>query len=86
MFDRLLRPLREIEGFDGVNQVPGLPEGMGAELTVFPPQQLLNMTAQCLETRAPFRGGSKSDDKKRSDDKDNGWGWGWGFGGGDDGG
>ena len=53
MVKRMLRPLHEIPNA-GAGDVPGLPARHGAELAVFRPARLIQLTGQCLSERVPF--------------------------------
>ena len=55
MVKNSLRPLGEIRGNHTTNQVPGLPPGMGAEVSAFRPELLLSMTALGLHEGAALR-------------------------------
>lgn len=59
-------PLTGIPGSGDAGMIiKGLPGGLGAELAVFRPQRLLNMTWQCIDQRRPFH---EVDPRRAGDD------------------
>jgi DNA-directed RNA polymerase subunit RPC12/RpoP len=55
LLNNQLRSLSDIPGSgEGRLSAKGVPAGKGAELTIFRPARLLNMTLHCIERRKPF--------------------------------
>ncbi len=83
MFEVMLRPLRpgEMEGV--ADSVPGLPVGMGTDLSVIPAGPLLSLTGASVDERLRFDKNSYTERKSKDKRRDRAEGDWWFYVGGD---
>ncbi len=82
MFEHMLRPLRQGEVEGVAESVPGLPEGMGADLSVIPAGPLLALTGASVDERLTFDKNSYTERKRENNKRESEDNW-WFYVGGD---